>query len=253
MRIAVTGAAGSVGTALLPRLKDHDVFASDVDTAGVKGVTTLDVTDGPKVKVAFAEFRPEVIYHLAADKHAPDGELDPGETARINIGGTENVLATAGDAKVIVASTCKAADPETAYGASKLIAERMVLNQSGVVIRFYNVRETQGNVFRLWETLPRDEPVPFTDCRRYFITINEAVDLAVLALELPTGRYTVPVKDPVRMEVEAQRLYPGRSRTLIPRRRGDRETEPMCARSETVYGYAGLWRIVSPHDPGETA
>jgi FlaA1/EpsC-like NDP-sugar epimerase len=116
-----------------------------------------------------------VIYHLAGAKHAPEGEQHPAMVARVNTIGTDNIVRAACGAKVILASTCKAGDPETAYGASKLIAERIVLNAGGVVVRFFNVRETAGNVFRLWEQIPFPQPIPYTDCWRYFISSTGAL------------------------------------------------------------------------------
>lgn len=244
MRVAVTGANGSIGSVLVPRLQvEHEVWASDIDS--------LDVTDPDDVRHQFYGFNPDVVYHLAADKHAPDGEEDPAGTALVNISGTENVLRAAPDAKVILTSTCKAADPETAYGASKLIAERMVLNAGGVVIRYFNVRETSANVFRLWESLPLSEPIPYTDCWRYFINLDEAVALTLRALELPSGRYTVDPGSAYYMPTLARDLYPGRQYVEVPRRRGDRRREPLCAESETFTTYRGLIRIRSPHDPVE--
>jgi FlaA1/EpsC-like NDP-sugar epimerase len=186
---------------------------------------------------------------LAADKHAPHGESDPEHTANVTVQGTANVLRYSNGAKVIFASTCKAADPETAYGASKLIAERMVLNAGGVVVRYYNVRETQGNVFRLRESIPDDEPIPWTDCWRYFISLEQAIDLTLKAMELPSGRYTVNPGESVYMEELAEDLYPHRRRVEVPRRRGDRYAEPLCATSETLTKVGGIVRVESPHDP----
>jgi FlaA1/EpsC-like NDP-sugar epimerase len=245
MTVLVTGAHGSVGSALLKRLR-WDVAATDVDT--------LDVTDEDAVSAWLVEHRPRVVYHLAGAKHAPEGELDPAYVARVNIDGTVNVLAAAASvgAKVVTASTCKACDPETAYGASKLIAERATLNAEGVVVRFHNIPESSGNVFRLWEGLPPDAPLPVTDCWRYFTRLENAVELLLQAASLPSGRYCVPPSGPERMADVAARLYPGRAQTMIPRRRGDRAREPLHAASETVES-AGEWlRIVGPHDPART-
>lgn len=242
-RILVTGAAGSIGVPLVERLQraDDAVLATDIESC--------DVLSEEAVQTTVAFFRPDVIYHLAADKHAPQGERDPAYTALLNISGTENVLANANGAKVVLASTCKACDPETAYGASKLIAERMVLNASGVVVRYYNVRETAGNVFRLWESLGVSEPVPWTDCWRYFVSLDDAVALTVRAMSLPSGRYTLDPGDPVHMHGEADRLYPRRKLVEVPRRRGDRRRELLCASSEELSPYEGLVRVESPHDP----
>lgn len=244
MRILVTGAAGSIGSPLVDRLRDmkHLVSARDIDT--------LDVTNEAQVEDFMHRVEPHVVYHLAGAKHAPDGEHDPEHVVRVNVAGTANIVRHARNAKVVLASTCKAADPETAYGASKLVAERIVLNAGGVVVRYYNVRETAGNVFRLWERIPQHEPIPWTDCWRYFITLEQAVALTVAALELPQGRYTVDPGLPRHMLSVANDLYPQRVLRQVPVRRGDRKREPLHARCETVSALGGLLlRIDSPYDP----
>lgn len=242
MTILVTGAKGSVGTALL-ELLEGDVLATDLDD--------LDVTSSPLVTGWCLRKRPSVIYHLAGAKHAPEGELDPAHVARVNINGTLNILRGAGGvgAKVILASTCKACDPETAYGASKLIAERACLNAGGVVIRFHNIPEASGNVFRLWEALPKDAPLPVTDCSRYFTPMAKAVELLLAAPALDSGRYCVPPGDPQTMQEVARILYPEREQVLIPRRRGDRRSEPLHAACETVHEHGHWLRVVGAHDP----
>jgi len=243
-RILVTGASGSIGRALVPTLNErYDVTATDIGT--------LDVTVPLRIGSAYFDSGIDVVLHLAGAKQAPIGETCPEETFRVNTVGTANVLAAAGDAKVILASTCKACNPETVYGASKLIAERMVLNAGGVVVRYFNVRETAGNVFRYWEGLPASEPIPYTDCWRYFITMRQALDLTLAALELPSGRYTVDPGDPRHMLVEAKTLYPGRALIPIPARRGDRVREPLHADHEhavPVPDHPGLLEIVNRHD-----
>lgn len=212
----------------------------------------MDVTSAPQAMQVIASEIPAVVVHLAGAKHAPEGEVNPGHTSRVNVQGTENVLRAAErvGARVVTASTCKACDPETAYGASKLIAERMTLNAGGVVVRFYNVPETIGNVFRLWESLPAGEPLPVCDAWRYFVPLDRIIDLLVAALELPSGRYTVDPGLPRHMPDVAAELYPGRSQTLIPLRRGDRYMEPPYADSEEAEEIGSGWlRITSPHDP----
>lgn len=237
MRTLVTGAKGSIGTLLVPQL-EGDVVATDVDT--------FDVTRARRNDLGGYD----LIYHLAGAKHAPVGEEDPEETFRINVVGTENIIRAAkGRAKIVFASTCKACNPETVYGATKLIAERMVLNAGGVVARFYNVRETCGNVFRLWEGLAPDEPVPYTDCSRFFISVDQAVKLLLACSMLPSGRYTVDPGRPRHMRDEAEALYPHRELVEVPRRRGDRAKEPLCATNERVLpSVQGILRIVSYND-----
>jgi FlaA1/EpsC-like NDP-sugar epimerase len=151
--------------------------------------------------------------------------------------------------RVVLASTCKACDPETVYGASKLIAERMVLNAGGTVARFFNVVQSCGNVFELWRALPEGEPLPVTPCERYFITIGEAVALLLWAAVLPRGRYAVkPVKSRSMVSVAAS-SFPGRTIAMVPPRRGDRRREPLLGGSEWLEDVEPwLYRISSPHE-----
>lgn len=242
MKHLVTGALGSVGQALIPHL-EGDVVATDV--------LELDVTDRREVLRVIRHHRPNVVYHLAGAKHAPEGEIDPADVSDVNINGTINVLAAAHlvGAKTIVTSTCKACDPETAYGASKLIAERVTLNAGGVVVRFHNVPESSGNVFRIWESLPSSAPLPVTDCWRYFTSMSQAVDLLLRAADLPSGRYAANPEGPKWIPDLARELYPDRELVEVHRRRGDRYREPLVADCETATVRGDLLVITGAHDP----
>jgi FlaA1/EpsC-like NDP-sugar epimerase len=243
-RILVTGAAGSIGSGILEHL---DAVATDIDT--------LDVRDEVAVASALASHNPEVIFHMAAAKSAPEGERDPMSALEINVIGTKNVLAHApAGSFVVTASTCKACEPETAYGASKLVAERVTLNAGGSVARFYNVVESSGNVFEIWDQLPQDAPILVTPCRRYFISLAEAVSLVIWTAVLPPGRYGFDPGEQREMHDVAEALYPDRVRQSVPPRRGDRLAEPLAARHEHVEGGAveGMLRIVGAHDLAAT-
>jgi len=242
--ILVTGARGSVGRALVQWLDFLPVVGVDIEQ--------MDVTNAGEVAEVMDDFRPELVLHLAGAKYAFDGEIDPQHVTAVNVTGTRNVLKAAErvGAKVVFSSTCKACDPETAYGASKLIAERMVLNAGGVVARFYNIRESDGNVFRLWEKIPVGEPIPYTDCWRYFMSMNEALDLLVAAMDLPCGRYVHEPGLPQHMSQVAKDLYPERELVEMPRRRGDRHKEPLAAACEQIWriGPGPLCEVRSPYD-----
>ena len=127
--ILVTGAAGSIGAEVVKRLRaaGETVAASDLHVGADYLDLECDVTIANDVENAFDVFRPTHVLHLAGAKHAPAGEEDPAEVLRVNALGTAQVVEAARryGARVLTASTCKACNPETAYGASKLIAERL--------------------------------------------------------------------------------------------------------------------------------
>jgi FlaA1/EpsC-like NDP-sugar epimerase len=251
-RVLVTGADGSIGSATTRLLVD---VAQVVATDKHSGNPALDVRVGSDVASVLAEGRPEVILHLAAAKSAPDGERDPMSALEVNVLGTRNVLAHAPEGcRVVTASTCKACEPETAYGASKLVAERVTLNAGGSVARFYNVVESSGNVFEIWAHLPPEQPIPVTPCRRYFISLAEAVSLVLWTAILPPARYGFDPGSAREMRAVAADLYPERALHSVPPRRGDRLVEPLAARHEQVEqdAQASLLRIVGAHDLAAT-
>jgi len=214
-------------------------------------IATCDVTSSADVDETMRIVDPEYVFHLAGAKHAPEGETDPMETASINIRGTANIMNSVRyTARVVTASTCKACDPETAYGASKLIAERVTLNAGGSVARFYNVPESSGNVFEIWDAIPEGAPIPVAPCRRYFISLSEALALLVWSAILPSGRYACNPGASKYMWDVAAALYPDRELVHVDRRRGDRRTEPIRAFSETSTKtrVPRIRRIESPHD-----
>lgn len=243
MRVLITGSEGSVGKALVPVL---EVRGDEVH--GLDIVTGLDILDALALKSALQLAQPDVIFHCAGAKHAPEGEVEPWEATRVNVEGTRNVLSVAPDGcRVVLTSTCKACNPETVYGATKLIAERLTLNAGQSVARFYNVREASGNVFEIWAGMK--PPLPATSCYRYFITMERAVNLLLRVATLPSGRYTLDPGEPVCMIDEAAALVGRDNVTIIPPRRGDRLREPRVGGGESLVPLeGGVERIYSKHD-----
>lgn len=231
-RILILGGKGSIGQALAKRCPNAVV--TDIDE--------IDVTNDGGYWMPWGI---EVVINLAGAKHAPEGEVDCLLTTNINALGADNVIRECMDTytKYIQASTCKACNPETVYGATKLIAERMTLNAGGTVARFFNVVETSGNVFEIWANQTEREVY---QCERYFISLAEAVGLLIKCIELPSGRYSVNPGEIRYMPKIASDLY-GEMK-LAPRRRGDRAVEKLCSTSETVIDMGSILKVESWHD-----
>jgi FlaA1/EpsC-like NDP-sugar epimerase len=243
-RLLVTGAAGSIGSSVTSALQHTGVTACPTD------LLDLDITDPDQVDAIFKERRPDLVVHCAGRKWAEDGEQAPQAVTEVNANGTANLIrALPATARLVTVSTCKACNPETVYGATKLIAERMTLNASGSVARLYNVVESCGNVFEHWAALPTDAPVPVTPCSRYFMSIREAVALVLWAAVLPPGRYISDPGAPRQMADLAADLYPGQPLVPIAPRRGDRIAEPRIAHNEFAHPVRGpIERVTSRHD-----
>lgn len=234
-RILITGADGSIGRALSARIKNH---------AGVECLTTdivgdheyLDITDFQNVFSVVNKFSPTIIVNIAGAKHAPLGEREIWKTLSINSIGMKNIIdAAPQNCKLVLTSTCKANNPEIVYGASKLIAEKMVLRAGGSIARYFNVVETSGNVFEIWEKVKEDDPIKVAvECERHFISLEESIGLIVYTMLAPKGRYIVNSHKKLKMKDIADRLYPSREKEIIPPRTGDRICELFKSSSESV-------------------
>lgn len=235
----LTGASGSIGQGLLEwsgfiavdKELGQDLADMEVCSHYLRGVDT--------------------VIHCAGAKSAPDGELDPLDSVRNNVVVTRNLSSLCRDRgiRLVTVSTCKAANPETVYGASKLLAERMTLGVGGAVARLYNVVETRDNVFEKWGRLEPGEPIPVTGCTRFFISLQEALGLVLSVARREPGRFTIGGVVDRSMREVARDLYPGRGITPIAPRRGDRLAEPRCAfPSERIVGDGPVVEIRSVHD-----
>jgi FlaA1/EpsC-like NDP-sugar epimerase len=251
-RVLITGANGSIGTDLIRRLKElgMDYLATDIEGKH----EYMDVTDFQQVLGVVNKYQPDFIINIAGAKHAPEGEHETWKTLSINTIGTKNLIDACGPrTKLILTSTCKSCNPEIVYGASKLIAERMTLNAGGSVARFFNVVETSGNVFEIWDKMNVDEPIHVAkECGRHFISVKEATGLIVFLMETSTrsGKYIVNSPQLRKMDVVAEALYPEREKVFINRRRGDRLYERFkgTAEEEMLFLNNAVIKLTSNHE-----
>ncbi|PIZ63259.1 hypothetical protein COY17_00875 [Candidatus Saccharibacteria bacterium CG_4_10_14_0_2_um_filter_52_9] len=246
-RILVTGSNGSIGSKVCVELTKLG--------ATVKGFDVnegYDVTDLQTCMELISEFKPTMVVHLAAEKYATSAEADPYKVVNLNAHGTHYLCSTAkkfGVKKLIGATTCKSIEPETVYGSSKLISDRIVLNHGYTVGRFFNVIESAGNVFEIWgEHLKKKQPLDVTTCRRYFISVDEAVSFIIHLLDEKPGRYAPFPGEPVQMVDMAERFAPGYPIRVHPPRRGDRLAEPLIGKHEKYVVKDHLMIIDNPHD-----
>jgi FlaA1/EpsC-like NDP-sugar epimerase len=155
-----------------------------------------DIRFRSRLEHTFERFQPDVIFHAAAHKHVPLMELNPAEAITNNVLGTKNLLDMAKKYNVkhfVMISTDKAVNPTNVMGASKRVAEMLVLQaakESGkpyVAVRFGNVLGSRGSVVPTFtKQIAAGGPVTIThpEIRRYFMTIPEAVQLVLQAVVL---------------------------------------------------------------------
>lgn len=159
-----------------------------------------DVRDKDRLYRAFEGV--DYVVHAAALKQVPALEYNPTEAVKTNVVGADNIVDAAIDAgvkKVIALSTDKAVNPINLYGATKLVAEKIFIAANAYsgnkvkfsVVRYGNVIGSRGSVVPLFMNLKRDgiREFPVTDERmtRFWITLQQAVDLVTMAIEETEG------------------------------------------------------------------
>ncbi|MEJ5313587.1 MAG: nucleoside-diphosphate sugar epimerase/dehydratase [Anaerolinea sp.] len=161
-----------------------------------------DVRDYGRIRTIFLRHHPEIVFHAAAHKHVPLMELNVEEAVTNNVLGTMNVVSAAlesGVERLVMISTDKAIRPANIMGATKRLAEMIVLDaarrsgRSYSVVRFGNVLGSRGSVVPLFKRqIARGGPVTIThpEMRRYFMTIPEAVHLVLQASAMGEGGET---------------------------------------------------------------
>lgn len=210
--VLITGAAGSIGSELARQVALHrpaqlvlldqaetDLFYLEIELRQQHPSLHIvpvvgDITDPTTVERVFRQHPPQRVFHAAAYKHVPMMESNAVEAVRNNVIGTWIVADAAGRhgaGKFVLVSTDKAVRPSNIMGASKRLAELVILEmQQRYVrtafgaVRFGNVLGSNGSVIPLFRRQLRDgQPLTVThpDATRYFMTIPEAVQLILQA------------------------------------------------------------------------
>ena len=218
--VLVTGAGGSIGTELCRQIARWQPAELVLLGHGENSIfeTYLDIKENyPKLKISasiadirskgridqeFGRYSPQVIFHAAAHKHVPLMESNIEDCILNNVLGTQNIVNASLKYKVekfILISTDKAIRPVSVMGASKRLAEMMVLDAATnteipfSVVRFGNVLGSRGSVVPLFKRqIAHGGPVTVTHpkMKRYFMTIPEAVHLVLQAAGLGKGGET---------------------------------------------------------------
>ncbi|MGB8274934.1 MAG: SDR family NAD(P)-dependent oxidoreductase [Alphaproteobacteria bacterium] len=212
--VLVTGAAGTIGRALVERLgglgaaeiraldnNESELFLLAESHDGGNVVPELgDIRDRDRLARSFEGV--DVVLHAGAVKHVSLCERNPLEAVQTNILGVQNVIQAAIAARVklvLYTSSDKAVNPTNVMGASKLMGEQLMnaanlaANANGSVFtstRFGNVLGSRGSVMPLFrEQIRRGGPVTLTDpaMTRFVMTTGEAVDLVLEAAALARG------------------------------------------------------------------
>lgn len=181
----------------------------------------------------------DYVVHAAAYKQIDTIEPQPMEAVKTNILGSENVIIAANFNKVkkcVLISTDKAVEPRNAYGATKMLAERLFTTQynSDVCfscVRYGNVLSSRGSVIPAWQhAAKKGKEINITDpeMTRFWITLDEAVELVLFALSQNVqGRIYVPKIPSMKITDLAKAVAPDSSIKITGIRSGEKIHESL--------------------------
>ncbi len=208
----------------------------------------------------------DVLIHAAALKQVPACEYNPFEAVRTNVLGAQHVVDAAidtGVSKVVALSTDKAVNPVNLYGATKLCAEKIVVQGNAYAaqsetrlacVRYGNVVGSRGSVVPLFRhQMAGDGKLTITDERmtRFWITLPQAVDLVLYALaHMSGGEVFIPKIPSMRVVDLAEAMAPGVGREIIGIRPGEKLHEVLVTADESRHTIdAGDVYVVLPEHP----
>ena len=265
-RVLITGAGGYIGSALARALSqfsldrlvlldhaEHGLYQLEQDlqeTASAPAPIYVvgSVLYEALVRELFARNRFNVVFHAAALKHVPLMERNPLAAIETNVFGMRTVAAAAAQyeaERLLLLSTDKAVEPISILGASKRLAEMIVLaNDSATrmtAVRLCNVLGSTGSVApHFVRQIQRGEPVTVThpEATRYFLSLRDTVQvLLAAATQAVAAKLVIPrLTLPTRITDLAQFLISERKNTVIytQLRPGDKLHESMTSAQETV-------------------
>jgi FlaA1/EpsC-like NDP-sugar epimerase len=285
--ILVTGAGGCIGSAITksllkfgPRLlilldnSEYHLYAIQLELAAIPSCSPYviilgDVCDGRLLADVFERHRPDIIFHSAAFKHVGILETNPFEAIRNNTIGALSLAKAAVQyeaANLLVISTDKAVNPCNVLGVSKRMAELVSIRWGSVrtrinVLRLANIFGSPGSVVPLFlQQISQGGPVTVShpEVRRYFVPLNDAVDLVLRAaglagnaeIFLPKLGEPIKILDLARRLIHEATVESGKTIPIVftGLRPGDKMTEDFLSAADSVIPTSDsrLGRIGSP-------
>ncbi|WP_347312606.1 polysaccharide biosynthesis protein [Defluviimonas sp. SAOS-178_SWC] len=258
--VMITGAGGSIGLELcrqviaggparvvLFELSEVALYSAEMEMRILTSDLPIEVVpvlgsvaDGALVERVLRDHEISAVFHAAAYKHVPIVESN----ARSGI--ANNALGTAilaqkvracGVGRFVLVSSDKAVRPASVMGASKRLAELVVQGQAAQpgntifsIVRFGNVLGSSGSVIPLFqEQIAAGGPVTLTDeaVTRYFMTIQEAARLVLIAGSLASGGevFVLDMGEPVAIRDLARRVIESSGYTVRDKANPDGDIE----------------------------
>ena len=229
--VLVTGAGGSIGSEICRQIMrvgpkqllllghgENSIYLINQELKNIYKDGPIipiiaDIRDKQQLDQIFTQYNPQVVFHAAAHKHVPLMEIQPMAAVLNNIYGTRNVADVAGRHGVerfVMISTDKAVNPTSVMGATKRVAEKVIISMNDtydtkyITVRFGNVLGSRGSVIPLFKKqIEAGGPVTITDpeMTRYFMTIPEASQLVLQAGAMGKGGevFLLDMGEPVKI------------------------------------------------------
>ncbi|MBN1666786.1 MAG: UDP-N-acetylglucosamine 4,6-dehydratase (inverting) [Anaerolineales bacterium] len=294
--ILVTGGTGSFGKKFVEimlaeyqpkklivysrdELKQHEMRVAGFDHPSLRYFIG-DVRDLPRLTRAMQDV--DMVVHAAALKQVPACEYNPMEAIKTNILGTGNVVDAALDAgvrKVMALSTDKAVNPVNLYGATKLAAEKLVVQSNAYAgalhtrlscVRYGNVVGSRGSVVPVFLRQRETGKLTVTDDRmtRFWLSLEQGVRFVIHCLEhMQGGEVFVPKIPSMTVLDLARAIAPEAEVDIIGIRPGEKLHELLISRDESratieldnmfvvqpveAFWFGGTWnRVGLPVDDG---
>lgn len=259
--ILVTGGTGSFGKKFIEvllrdyqpervivysrdELKQHEMRMAGFNHPNLRYFIG-DIRDLPRLKRAFNGV--DIVVHAAALKQVPACEYNPMEAIKTNILGSSNVVDAALDAgveKVLALSTDKAVNPVNLYGATKLAAEKLMVQSNAYAggmttrfscVRYGNVVGSRGSVVPLFLQQRDSGTVTLTDERmtRFWISLDQGVQFVIRCIEeMHGGEVFVPKIPSMKMVDLARAVAPNAKIKIIGIRPGEKLHEVLISEDE---------------------
>lgn len=246
--ILITGAAGTIGSELAQQLaviSNGTILLLDQSETGLHDLMNtlsrsnanvipilVDIRSAEQMQQLFKQYKPNLVFHVAAYKQLPMLEKFPSEAVLTNIVGTKNLVDTAQQNQVqkfIYISTDKAVNPTSILGITKKIAENYVqlklencITTRFAVVRFGNVWNSNGSVLPLWEQqLCKCNAIEVRNPKasRYFISASSVANLLIEigAFSNMDQKYLLSMGQPVVIKELAHQFIKSKQWTYINR------------------------------------
>ncbi len=261
-QILVTGGTGSFGKKFIEimlreyhpaklivysrdELKQHEMRVGGYDHPSLRYFIG-DIRDLPRLQRAMRGV--DVVVHAAALKQVPACEYNPMEAVKTNILGSSNVVDAALDAgvkRVIALSTDKAVNPVNLYGATKLAAEKLIVQSNAYAggretrlscVRYGNVVGSRGSVVPVFLRQRETGKLTITDERmtRFWLSLEQGARFVIKCVEqMQGGEVFVPKIPSMKVIDLARAVSPTAELETIGIRPGEKLHEVLISRDES--------------------